>query len=137
MQTNSIIQFFTPYIQRETAQLAKQLSKTLDFRQFEDGMQKLMNQLTACITAYALEEWLTNPTFLVQLKSVGSKLGMHFKEYRTLRMRLGSGLHITITTPYFIKTKPKRGRKKKGEMGGESILVWKSWVFWGRSALLF
>ena len=137
MQTNFIIQFFTPYIQKETAQLAKQLGETLDFRQFEDGMQKLTNQLTACITACVLEEWLTNPAFLMRLKSVGGKLVMHFKEYRTLRIRLGSGLQITITTPYFIKTKPKRGRKKKGEMGGESILVWKSWVFWGRSAPLF
>ncbi len=29
MQTNFIIQFFTPYIQRETTQLAKQLGETL------------------------------------------------------------------------------------------------------------
>ena len=137
MQTNFIIQFFTPYIQRETTQLAKQLSETLDFRQYEDDMQKLMNQLTACITAYALEEQLTNPAFLARLKSIGGKLGMHFKEHRTLRIRLGSGLHITITTPYFIKTKPKRGPKKKEEMGGESILVWKYWEFWGRLVLLF
>ena len=110
------------------------MGETLDFRQFEDEMHKLMNQLTACITACVLEDWLTNPAFLAQLKSVGSKLGMHFKEYRTLRIRLGSGLQITITTPYFIKTKPKRGPKKKGEMGGESILVWKFWVFWGKPA---
>jgi len=129
MQTDFIIQFFTPYIQRETEQLAKQLGETLDFRQFEDGMQKLMNQMIACITACALEEWLTNPAFLRRLKRVGGKLGMHFKEYRTLRIRLESGLHITITTPYFVKTKPKRGRKKKGQMGEGSILVWKSWVF--------
>ena len=134
MQTNAIIQFFTPYIQRETAQLAKKLGETLDFRQFEDDMQNLMNQLMACVTAYVLEEWLTSPAFLMQLKSVGGKLGMHFKEYRTLRIRLGSGLYITITTPYFVKTKPKRGRKKKVPMDGESILVWKSWVFWRRSA---
>lgn len=137
MQTDFIIQFFTPYIQRETAQLAKQLGETLDFRQFEDGMQKLTNQLMACITACVLEEWLINPAFFVRLKSVGGKLGMHFKEYRTLRIRLGSGLHITITTPYFIKAKPKRGRKKKGRMGEEGILVWRSWVFWGRPALHF
>jgi hypothetical protein len=137
MQTNFIIQLFTPYIQKETAQLAKQLGETLDFRQFEDGMQQLMDQLAACIITCALEDWLTTPAFLMQLKSVGGKLGMRFKEYRTLRIRLGSGLHITLATPYFIKTKPKRGPKKKDEMGGESTLVWKSWVFWGRPALLF
>jgi len=51
MQTDFIIQFFTPYIQKETARLSKQLGETLDFRQFEDGMKKLMNQLEACINS--------------------------------------------------------------------------------------
>jgi len=123
MQTDLIIQFFTPYIQRETAQLSKQLSETLDFRQFEDGMKKLMSQLEACITVCVLEECLINADFMMQLKRLAGKLGMHFKEYRTLRVRLGNGSQITIMTPYFIKTKPKRGRKKKGQMGGESILA--------------
>jgi len=123
MQTNFIIQFFTPYIQRETVQLSKQLSETLDFRQFEDGMKKLMNQLEACITVCVLEECLTNANFMMQLKRLAGKLGMHFKEYRTLRVRLSNGSQITIMTPYFIKAKPKRGRKKKGQMGEESILA--------------
>lgn len=125
MQTDFIIQFFTPYIQRETARLFKQLNKTLDFRQFEDGMQKLMNQLEACITMCVLEECLTNRDFLMQLKRLAGKLGMKFKEYRPLRVRLQNGLAITITTPYFIKAKSKRGRKKKDQMGGDGILDWK------------
>jgi len=137
MQTDSIIQFFTPYIQRETAQLSEQLSKTLDFRQFEDGMRKLMNQLEAYITMCVLEEYLTNRDFLMQLKRLAGELGMKFKEYRTLRIRLQNGLEITITTPYFIKTKPKRGRKKRGQMVGGDILDWKSLVFWEKLALLF
>ena len=137
MQTDFIIQFFTPYIQRETAQLAEQLSKMRDFRQFEDGMRKLMNQFEACITMCVLEECLTNRDFLMRLKRLAGKLGMRFKEYRTLRVRLQNGLAITITTPYFIKTKPKRGRKKKGQMVGGDILDWKSLVFWEKLALLF
>jgi len=86
-------------------------------------MKKLMNQLEACITVCVLEECLINADFMMQLKRLAGKLGMHFKEYRTLRVRLGNGSQITIMTPYFIKTKPKRGRKKKGQMGGESILA--------------
>ncbi len=49
MQTNFIIQFFTLYIQKETAQLSKQLSETLDFRQFEDGINKLMNYYSSAL----------------------------------------------------------------------------------------
>lgn len=132
MQTDFIIQFFTPYIQRETTRLGKQFNKTWDFRQFEAGMQKLMNQLEACITICILEEYLTNRDYLVQLKRLAGKLGMKFKEYRSLQIRLQNGQEITITTPYFLKAKSKRGRKKKGQMGGDDILGWKCWVFWGK-----
>jgi len=120
MQTNFIIQFFTPYIQKETVRLSKQLGETLDFRQFEDGMKKLMNQLEACITACVLEERLTDPDFLTQLKRLAGKMGMKFKEYRTLRIRLGNGQQIAVATPYFLKTKPKRGRKKRTKWAGEA-----------------
>ena len=137
MQTDFIIQFFTPYIQRETARLSEQWRKTQDFRQFEDGMRKLMNQLEACITMCVLEEYLTSRDFLRQLQRLAGKLGMKFKEYRTLRVRLQNGLETTITTPYFIKTKPKRGRKKKGQMDRGDILDWKSSAFWGKPARLF
>jgi len=137
MQTNLILQLFTPYIQKEIAQLSKELNKTWDFRQFEDGVMKLMNQLEACLITCVLEECLTDFAFLMRLKVLAGKLGMRFKEYRTIRVRLCNGWQVTITTPYFIKAKPKRGRKKKGQMGGENILDWKFWVFWGNQALLF
>jgi len=117
MQTDAILQLFTPYIQKEIARLSEEFSKTWDFRQFEDGMMKLMNQLEACLIMCVLAERLTDPTFLMQLKLLGGKLGMKFKEYRTIRIRLCSGLQVIITTPYFLKTKPKRGRKKKGPNG--------------------
>lgn len=125
MQTDFIIQFFTPYIQKQTMQLSNQLHTTLDFRQFEDGMRELMDQLEACLTVCVLEKWLANHHFLLQLKRLAGKMGMKFKEYRKLRIRLGNGLQVTLATPYFIKTKPKRGRKKKGQMAEESTLVWK------------
>ena len=121
MQTETILQLFTPYIQKEIAKLSKELNETWDFRQFEDGMIKLINQLEACLIACVLEDCLTNSDFLARLKLLGGKLGMRFKEYRTIRVRLCSGLHLSITTPYFLKTKSKRGRKKEVQMGGGGI----------------
>jgi len=117
MQTEAILQYFVPYIQREIAKLSEELSKTWDFRQFEDEMMKLMAQLEACLITCVLEERLTDPAFLKQLKLLGSKLGMGFKEYRRIRVRLCSGVQVTITTPYFLKAKPKRGRRKRGPNG--------------------
>ncbi len=121
MQTDTILQFFTPFIQREIMKLSKELSNTWDFRQFEDGMMNLINQLEAILTVCILEDLLSDPSFLKLLQLLGSKLGMRFQEYRTLRIRLCNGLQATIATPYFLKTKPKRGRKKKGQMVGGSI----------------
>ncbi len=137
MQTETILQLFTPYIQKEVAELSKELNETWDFRQFEDGMIKLTNQLEACLIACVLDNCLTSADFLEQLKLLGGKLGMYFKEYRTIRIRLCNGLQLNITTPYFLKTKPKRGRKKEAQMGGGGIWDWKFWAFWGKSALRF
>lgn len=117
MQIETILQYFVPYIQKEIAKLSEELSKTWDFRQFEDEMMKLMNEVEASLIECVLEERLTEPAFLIQLKLLGGKLGMRFKEYRTIRIRLCSGLQVTIRTPYFLKAKPKRGRKKRGPNG--------------------
>ncbi len=137
MQTETILQLFIPYIQKEIAKLSKELNETWDFRQFEDGMIELMNQLEACLIACVLADCLTNPDFLERLKLLGGKLGMRFKEYRTIRVRLCSGLQLIVTTPYFLKTKPKRGQKKEAQMDGENIWDWRFWAFWDRPALLF
>jgi len=137
MQIDTILQLFTPYIQKEMRKLAEELGETWDFRQFEDDVMKLINQLEACLIACVLENCLTSADFLEQLKRLGGKLGMRFKEYRTLRMRLCNGLQLTLTTPYFLKAKPKRGRKKEGQMDRGSTWDWRFWAFWGRSALHF
>lgn len=137
MRTETILQLFTPYIQRETVKLAEELNQTWDFKQFEERVMKLMNQLEACLIQFVLEEKLTDPAFLTQLKLLAGKLGMRFKEYVTLRIRLANGLQLSVATPYFIKVAPKRGQKKRGRMDGESIWVWRFWVFWGRLALDF
>jgi len=120
MQIGTILQLFTPYIQKEVARLSEELGKTWDFRQFEDDVMRLTNQLEACLITCVLEEYLTDPAFLMPLKVLAGKLGMRFKEYRSVCIRLGNGLQAVITTPYFIKANPKRGRKKEVQMGGAS-----------------
>jgi hypothetical protein len=76
-----------------------------------------MDELEACLLAMALNTNLGSRRFLEQLKAVGSQLGMRYKEYRTLQVRLQNGLEVTVKTPYFIKAEAKRGRKKKGPNG--------------------
>ncbi len=137
MHIDTSLQLFTPYIQKEMAKLAEELSETWDFRQFEDGVMKLINQLEACLIACVLENCLTSLDFLERLKLLGGKLGLRFKEYRTIHIRLCNGLQLAITTPYFIKAKPKRGRKKEVQMDGASTWDWRFWAFGDGQALAF
>ncbi len=132
MQTDTILQLFAPFIQKEIAKLSEELSNTWDFRQFEDGMMNLMNQLEAILTVCILEDCLSDPAFLTLLKLLGSKLGMRFQEYRTLRIRLCNGLRVTISSPYFLKTKPKRGRKKRAKWPGKTFGL-KGFGYFGES----
>lgn len=117
MQTEISLQYFPTFIQQEIAELSAELGKTLNFREFEDGMMSLMHQVEAALIAPVLEDLLTNQDFLKKLKILGGKLGMRFQEYRPLHIRLRDGLEVEISSPYFLKAKPKRGRKKKGPNG--------------------
>ena len=114
MQTEIILQDLPFLIQQETEKLSAELGKTLSFREFEDAVMKLMYQIEAKIIETELENLLTSPNFLKRLKVLGGKLGMRFQEYRPLHIRLRNGLKIAISSPYFLKSKAKRGRKKKG-----------------------
>ena len=117
MRSDIILQVYSRYIQIEMTKLFAEFSETYDTRRFEAGVRKLTDELAACLLAVAINEILSRPDFLARLKVVGSKLGMRFKEYRFLRVRLANGIQVSIKTPYFLKAKPKRGRKKKGPNG--------------------
>ena len=117
MRTDIILQVCSRYIQIEMTKLFAEYRKTFDSRRFEAGVRKLTDELAAWLLAAAINEILSNPDILERLKAMGSKLGMRFKEYRYLRVRLANGIQVSIRTPYFLKAKPKRGRKKKGPNG--------------------
>lgn len=117
MQTEIILQDLPLLIQQEIEKITAELGKTLNFREFEDAVMKLMYEIEAKIIERVLEDLLTAPDFLKRLKVLGGKLGMRFEEYRPLHIRLRNGLKIKISSPYFLKSKSKRGRKKKGPNG--------------------
>ena len=117
MRTDLILHVYSRYIQIELSKLFEEFSQSWDMHRFEAGVRRLMDELEACLIAVALNRILSSQSFLEQLKVVGSALGMRYKEYRTLRVRLQNGREITLQTPYFIKAEAKRGRKKKGPNG--------------------
>lgn len=97
--------------------LAQELSKTYDFAAFEQEVNELIQQVCTVIAAIKLTEILTSADFLTNLKQLGGRQGLRFKEYRTVTVYLATGKTMLIPTPYFVKAKPKRGRKKQGPNG--------------------
>lgn len=115
MRIELILQVYSQYIQIEMTKLCAEFSETWDTARLEAGVSRLTDALAACLLAVAINEILARAAFLERLKAMGSKLGMRFKAYRLLWVRLQNGIEIEIRTPYFLKA--KRGRKKKGPNG--------------------
>ena len=116
MQTEIIIQVLTPHIQAAMERLLEELTQTWDTGAFETGVRQIMEIVEACFVQIAWNEHLADPENLKRLKQWGAKLGMKFKEYRYLTLRLHSGKRIRIRSPYFLKAAAKRGRKKEARM---------------------
>lgn len=117
MRIEIILQWYSHYMQIEMSKLFEEYSKVWDTEQFERGIRKLVRELESCLIALAINQILSSDIFLANLKVVGGKLGMKYKEYRKVKVRLHNGMQVEIRTPYFIKAKAKRGRKKKGPNG--------------------
>ncbi len=121
MRTEIIIQVLTPHIQAAMEKLLEELTQTWDTGAFETGVRQIMNTVEACLVQIAWNEHLADAENLKRLKQWGAKLGMKFKEYRHLTIRLHSGKQISVRSPYFLKAAAKRGRKKTVQMDGDNI----------------
>lgn len=122
MRINMILQYYSQYMQIEMSKLFEEYGKEWDTKKFEDGVNRIIKELESCLIGIAINALLSDKNFLEALKQVGSKLGMKYKEYRTVQVRLRNGMQVEIRTPYFTKAKSKRGRKKKGPNGRGSHL---------------
>ncbi len=76
----------------------------------EIAEQEIIDKLAALLSANH---------FLALIKQWGVKCGCSYKEYRTVTIRLKSGKIWEISSPVFLRAKPKgkRGRKPKRQKG--------------------
>lgn len=122
MKTDLFLQAVTQFVKVQIEGLTQEMTETFDFATFEQGLDELMRQVCTVISAIKLTELLTSSEFLAQLKQLGARKGMRFKEYRTVTTYFATGKTALIPMPYFIQAKPKRGRKKQGPNGRGSHL---------------
>ena len=122
MITNLFLQAVTQFVKGRIEKMSQEMTETLDLATFEQELDEMMCEVCTMMSAIKLTELLTSAEFLAKLKQLGARKGMRFKEYRTVTVYFATGKTALIPTPYFVKAKPKRGRKKRGPNGRGSHL---------------
>lgn len=117
MTSDLFLQAVAQFVKERIETLSEEMAQTLDFAKFEQEVAELMSQTSTLIAAIVLTKQLASPAFLEQLKELGARKGMRFREYRTVTVYFATGKTARIPTPYFTKAKAKRGRKKRGPNG--------------------
>jgi len=108
-----IINDFQKKINEMLEKLKKELNEESDANEVEKQLNDVCDNLIANVMEILLNEILSDPEFIKKLKALAKKLNMQHHGYRTITVRLAHGQEITVKSPYFIKTKTKR-RKKRG-----------------------
>ena len=113
------------------AQLTTQLSTTIHevFHQVQEllttgDVLALCEVVTSLTHTLADRLWdttlsliLQDQVFLKRLRAWGRSCGWQFVSYQHITVILPSGTRVKITSPFFVKMTPRRGRKKRGPQG--------------------
>ena len=117
MMLEKMLQDFARHLEVKLDELANRLGRDSDVAQLEGSLVAEMDKLCAGLLEQLLNARLSDPDWLAALKRLGGRSGLRFKEYRWITVRLYHGQCVRLRTPYFIKARPKRGRKKRGPNG--------------------
>lgn len=103
------LQHFTDSILKIQADL----SSSLDFNGLELSLRDAFYELVNQLLLQPLQAMLSDrEIFLVALKKLAAQKGMRFCGFRKTSVRIITGRILSISSPYFVKAKSKRKRKK-------------------------
>lgn len=88
-----------------------------NFIDFEKSLISIFNEEIAVLLKQILEELFSKFDFIKKLKMLGGKKSMRFRGFKNINIRLMNGQVITVSSPYFVRSDSKRGKKKKGPNG--------------------
>lgn len=115
---DDIIQDFARRLESRVLEITAEFTQMLDFAGLEAALNEECAKLNAALQQAMLQALLLDEIFLELLKRYAGRRGIRFKEYRRITLTLGNGQRIEVDSPYFIKAKPhKRRRKKRGPNG--------------------
>ncbi len=102
---------------QDTFQEFQTLLEQGNFLAISTAIMTLTHSLTDRLWDTALQLMLTDQVFLKRLRSWASTQGWQCVSYQRITMILPTGTRLRVTSPFFVKMKPRRGRKKRGPQG--------------------
>lgn len=132
-----ILQHFIEELKEKEAEWTARLKKELSYEEIEREILDLVNDLFARLAGSVLEEVLEDKEILKRVRQFGGKLAYRFVGYQEVTVHLANGRTLKVRSPYFVKAKPKRGRKKQGPNGRGCHLLLELLGFMGRCSVLF
>ncbi len=82
-----MLQDFVSDLEAKLEQWVGELRQTLDFAKLEETLSERVHSLCAGLLEHLLNERLDEAEWLNELKQLGGRLGMRFKEYHKKRTR--------------------------------------------------
>ncbi|MCG8688763.1 MAG: hypothetical protein MI892_28085 [Desulfobacterales bacterium] len=86
----------------------------VDICKAEAIITETCKQITDAIWQSVLTLILDNKVFLNTLRLIAGRHAMRLVSYQTITVTLPTGTRCRVRSPFFIKARPRRGRKKKG-----------------------
>jgi len=117
MVLENILNELSDEIKKVFPELEDELKETFNFSVIEQTLAALVNRFCARILEKIITNFLSDPMVLNVLKQIGGRMAMRFKEYRPITIRLYNGQTIKIYSPYFVKVRSKKRKKKRGPNG--------------------
>ena len=128
----TIVQDWVSELEAHLEELEQALRRDLDFSRLEQELCERLNVLGARVLEPILGKLLQEADYLADLKHLGGRLAMRFKEYRRVRVRLANGQYIQVWAPYFLKACPKgstpqtRSERTRGVSGARGVGFYRS-----------
>jgi len=94
-------------------------SGTYDFAQYEQDVYEKYQEMAECEIISQLNKFLLSAALLILLKQWGAQCACRFIGYREITIRLKSGRQWKVSSPVFLRAKPKikSGRLLKQQKG--------------------
>ncbi len=79
-----------------------------------EEIEKTTKRMQDMVWLAFIQQILSSHSFLDALRRFGGTKALRFVSYQKIYITLPTGTKVQVISPFFVKAKPKRGRKKRG-----------------------